>query len=127
MPKNKKYKEEDENSVEDAKESSKEKEKEEEGRILPSATKKLNVNLMGEGGGNKQGVGGGGRLSVSKDIGKNSSIEAYMDAWGYKPKDGKPMGGVSGGGVSYRRSFAKGGVVTANCGASVPPAQKRKK
>lgn len=29
--------------------------------------------------------------------------------------------------LKYTKSFAKGGMVVANCGASVPPAQKRKK
>ena len=29
--------------------------------------------------------------------------------------------------LSYNKSFAKGGMVKANCGASVPPAQKAKK
>jgi len=70
------------------------------------------VTLIGGGGGNKYGVGGGGRLSLNKEISKNSAIQAYIDASGYKPKEGKMMGGVSGGGISYNRRFAAGGSVT---------------
>jgi hypothetical protein len=56
-------------------------------------------------------------LSYNKD---NSSYGIDVRKEGKEGKDTKLM-------LKYTKSFAKGGLVKANCGASVPPAQKAKK
>ena len=67
------------------------------------------VNVTGGGGGDKRGVGGGGRLQTTVPVGKDADIQAYIDVWGAKGKDMSAMGGVSGGGVRFNKRFAEGG------------------
>ena len=54
--------------------------------------------------------GAGGRLSYTKDLDKNSSIRAYVDAMAGKPEGQSAFIKPQKVGVEYRRSFAKGGV-----------------
>ena len=70
---------------------------------------KSRVDVMGGGGGDKRGVGGGGRLQTTVPVGKDADIQAYIDVWGAKGKDMPAMGGVSGGGVRFNKRFAQGG------------------
>jgi len=69
------------------------------------------VRAFGGGAGNAEGTGGGGRLSVAKQIAKDLELQAYLEGFGYKPKRGPFMGGITGGGVSLSKNFAEGGEV----------------
>ena len=73
-----------------------------------------NIKVVGGGEGDKQGVGGGGRLSVSKTFGKDKDwdVEAYVEGNAYKPQKGGVSGNVTGGGLSFTKRFAKGGKVS---------------
>jgi hypothetical protein len=59
----------------------------------------------------KYGTGGGGRAGVTKSLGKDSDVSAYIEGGGYKPKDGEFKGKITGGGVTYSKRFEKGGSV----------------
>lgn len=58
--------------------------------------------------------GVGGRLSYTKDLDKNSSIQAYADAMTGKPSGQPAFLLPQRVGLEYRRSFAKGGAVSAS-------------
>ena len=84
---------------------------------------KLNVSAVGGGGKSGAGIGGGGRLTFSKSLDKDTDIQAYLEGGGFKPKGSSFMSGPSGAGVGIVRRFKKGGDVwdTPN------PAKKSKK
>ncbi len=54
--------------------------------------------------------GAGGRLSYTKNLDKNSSIQAYVDAMAGKPAGQSAFISPQKVGVEYRRSFANGGM-----------------
>jgi hypothetical protein len=70
----------------------------------------LNFRVSGGGSSNKYGTGGGGRVSVSKNIGKNTTVEAYADVGAFKPKGQGVKKDTSGYGLSITKRFNKGGV-----------------
>jgi hypothetical protein len=58
--------------------------------------------------------GAGARLSASKDLDKSSKIQAYMDLMAGKPMGADGFIKPQKVGVEYRRTFAKGGKVSAS-------------
>jgi hypothetical protein len=56
--------------------------------------------------------GAGGRLSYEKNLDKNSSIQAYVDAMVGKPSGQSAFVMPQRAGIEYRRSFSKGGMTT---------------
>jgi hypothetical protein len=58
--------------------------------------------------------GAGARLSASKDLDKSSKIQAYADLVAGAPKNGNTFVKPQKIGFEYRRTFAKGGKVSAS-------------
>ena len=63
--------------------------------------------------------GAGGRLSYTKNLDKNSSIQAYVDAMAGKPSGQSSFISPQKVGVEYRRSFAKGGMAASKRGDGI--------
>jgi hypothetical protein len=57
------------------------------------------------------GIGGGGRATYTRPIGKDAAIRAYIEGGGYKPKDMDYKGQVNNMGISYEKEFKDGGNV----------------
>lgn len=70
----------------------------------------LNFRVSGGGGSNKYGTGAGGRITASKNIGKNTTVEAYADVGAFKPKGGSLKKDVQGYGLSVTKRFKSGGM-----------------
>jgi hypothetical protein len=66
-----------------------------------------NLNFRVEGGGSssKYGTGGGGRVTASKQLGKNLEAEAYVEGFAFKPKDYKSEKKITGGGIRITKRF----------------------
>jgi hypothetical protein len=71
----------------------------------------LNFRVSGGGSSNKYGTGAGGRITASKKIGKNTTVEAYADVGAFKPKGGSLKKDVQGYGLSVTKRFKSGGMV----------------
>lgn len=71
-----------------------------------------NLNFRVEGGGskNKYGTGAGGRITASKKIGKDLTLEVYGEGFAHKPKDGPIKKKLTGYGLQIRKDFNKGGM-----------------
>jgi hypothetical protein len=67
--------------------------------------------LEGQINSDKYGTGGGGKVGITKSLGKNSDVSAYIEGGGYKPKDSEFKGKITGGGVMYSKRFEEGGSV----------------
>jgi len=63
---------------------------------------------------NKYFKGAGARLSASKDLDRSSRIEAYADLLAASPKGGEAFVKPQKIGLEYRKTFAKGGSVSAS-------------
>ncbi len=50
-----------------------------------------------------------GRLSAKKKLSKDLELEGYIDGYAAKPKGMSATGGITGGGISLTKRFAKGG------------------
>lgn len=70
----------------------------------------LNFRVSGGGSSNKYGTGAGGRITASKNIGKNTTVEAYADVGAFKPKRGGLKKDTQGYGVSITKRFKAGGM-----------------
>jgi hypothetical protein len=70
----------------------------------------LNFRVYGGGSSNKYGTGAGGRITASKKIGKNTTVEAYADVGAFKPKSGSLKKDTQGYGVSITKRFKSGGM-----------------
>ena len=70
--------------------------------------------------------GAGGRLSYTKELDKNSSIRAYVDAMAGKPEGQSAFIKPQKVGVEYRRSFAKGGMTASKRGDGIAQRGKTK-
>ena len=71
----------------------------------------LNFRVSGGGSSNKYGTGAGGRITASKKIGKNTSVEAYADVGAFKPKGGSLKKEVQGYNLNVTKQFKAGGMV----------------
>lgn len=76
--------------------------------LLPESNKPR-VQMMGGGGGNKYGVGGGGRLQVSKQLGKDLEVGGYLEGGAFKPKGMQAKAMLTGAGLMLNKRFKKGG------------------
>ena len=72
----------------------------------------LNFRVYGGGSSNKYGTGAGGRIIASKNIDKNTAVEAYADVGAFKPKDGSLKKEVKGYNLNVTKRFKSGGVAT---------------
>jgi len=79
---------------------------------------KFNVSAVGGGGKSGAGIGGGGRLTLSKSLDKNTDIQAYLEGGGFKPKGSSFMTGPSGAGIGIVKRFKQGGGVKSKVNAS---------
>lgn len=70
----------------------------------------LNFRVSGGGSSNKYGTGAGGRITASKNIGKDTTIEVYTDVGAFKPKSGSLKKDVQGYGLSVTKRFKAGGM-----------------
>ena len=70
----------------------------------------LNFRVSGGGSSNKYGTGAGGRITASKKICKNTTVEAYADVGAFKPKSGSLKKDTQGYGVSITKRFKSGGM-----------------
>jgi hypothetical protein len=73
------------------------------------AKSKAKPYVEGEVSSSKYGTGGGGRLGFRKSIDKDTDIDTYLEGGGFKPKEGKFKGKVTGAGVKLTKRFATGG------------------
>ena len=83
------------------------------------AEDKFKPHIQGQINSDKYGTGGGGRAGFSKSIGKDADISVYIEGGGFKPTGGEFKGKVTGGGVTYNKRFAEGGM--ADEGGTVDP------
>ena len=70
----------------------------------------LNFRVSGGGSSSKYGTGAGGRITASKTIGKNTTVEAYADVGAFKPKSGDVKKDTQGYGLSITKRFKSGGM-----------------
>jgi hypothetical protein len=70
----------------------------------------LNFRVSGGGSSSKYGTGAGGRITASKNIGKNTTVEAYADVAAFKPKSGDVKKDIQGYGLSITKRFKSGGM-----------------
>jgi hypothetical protein len=66
-----------------------------------------------------------GQLSATKQLDKDSSIRAYLNGALSKREGSSPQANLSGIGVEYRRTFAKGGGVNAAGNYTKPTLRKK--
>lgn len=71
----------------------------------------LNFRVYGGGSSNKYGTGAGGRIIASKNIDKNTAVEAYADVGAFKPKGGSLKKEVQGYNLNVTKQFKAGGMV----------------
>ena len=73
-----------------------------------------NLNFRVEGGGsrNKYGTGAGGRITASKKINKDTTVELYGEGFAHKAKDGPTNKKLTGYGIRITKEFKQGGVAT---------------
>ena len=87
----------------------------------------FNMRVVGGGGSNDFGLGAGGRMEIAKEIGKDLTLESYLDAGMFKPKSGDVKGKITGGGVRLTKRFAEGGKSTVNAAGNYTKPELRKR
>ena len=77
------------------------------------------------GGKDKYGIGGGGKAGLMKKLDEDTELNAYLEAGGFKPKQGEFQGKIMGGGVSVKKKFEGGGKVNAAGNYTKPSLRKK--
>ena len=79
-------------------------------RVEGGSTEREGVSRLGSR--NKYGTSVGGRLTASKKINKDTTVQLYGDGFAYKPKDGPTKKKLTGYGIRITKEFKQGGVAT---------------
>jgi hypothetical protein len=76
--------------------------------------KDTKFSVTAQGGKSKYGAGGGGRVTMKKDLAKDLELQAYLDGYVFDPKNMVAQKKITGGGLSLTKRFKKGGVAKAS-------------